>query len=123
MACWQAERTTALEQLSLNFESFLPLYLQYALRPEFPTHPAMRYLHADQTGDSTVRGMDRRNRIDIERYLGNVRNMEEIARAEFKIQTLQKHQEIIDTLGGKTVSAEIQGIQIGDKKRGSTLNT
>ncbi|MBI4023776.1 MAG: hypothetical protein HY360_02280 [Verrucomicrobia bacterium] len=109
----QAELTAALDLLSLNFESFLPLYLQYALHPEFPTHPAMRYLHADQTGDPAVRSMDRRNRIDVERYLGNVRHMEEIARAEFKIRTLQKHQEIIDTLGGKTVSAEIQGIKIG----------
>lgn len=40
--------------------------------------------------------------------------MEEIARAEFKIRTLQKHQEIIGTLGGKTVPAEIQGIKIGE---------
>jgi len=110
----QESLIAALDQLGLNFESFLPLYLQYALHPKFPTHPAMRYLHSDQTGDPTVRGVDRRNRIAVEKYLHNVRSMEELSRNEFKRRTLQKHQEIIDTLGAKTVSAEIQGIKIGE---------
>ena len=110
----QAGLIAALDQLSLNFESFLPLYLHHALNPTFPTHPAMRYLHADQTGDPALRGTDRHNRTAMEKYLHNVRRMEQISRNEFKRQTLQKHREIIDTLGTKTVSAEIQGIKIGE---------
>lgn len=101
-------------KLRLNFKSFLQLYLQYALHPDFPAQYALRYMRADQIGDPAIRAMDRRNRIDMGYYLNNVSNMEKISRNEFKMQTLQKHREIIDTLGTKTVSAEIQGIKIGE---------
>lgn len=112
----QAELTESMgaNKLRVNFKSFMQLFLQYRLFPDFPSQYALRYMQADQTGDLSIRASDRRNRLDIENYLKNIYNMEKMSRNEFKMQTLRKHQEIIDTLGGKSVPAEIQGIKIGD---------
>lgn len=101
-------------KLRLNFKSFLQLYLLQTLNPEFPTHHAMRYLRADAIGDISLRALDDRNRLDVKNYLANVRTMEKMCRNEFRIQTLAKHREIVETLGGKTVPSEIQGMRIGD---------
>jgi len=109
----QAELVASLQHLNIDFKMFLSLYLPYALYPEYPAHPVVRYLHADQTGDHEVPAMDRRNRAAIHGYLGNIRVMQELAVCEFKISTLAKHQEIIDALGTRVVAAEIQGIRIG----------
>lgn len=110
----QTEWAASLDHVNLDFKSFLLLYLQYHLFPEFPARPAMRYLRAAETGDPLPASVDRRNRLAMERYLGNLRLMENMARNEFDMRTLRKHQEIVETLGGDTVPAQIQGLKIGE---------
>jgi hypothetical protein len=110
----QAEWTADLQQLSVNFETFLSLYLQGTLRPRFPDGATRRRLHDELGRDRPVLTADCGSRNMIQRYLDNVRHMEALACAEFKIRTLAKHQEIIETLGGRTVPAEIQGIRMGE---------
>ena len=110
----QTELTASLRYTTLNFKTFLPLYLKHTLHPDFPSHSAFRYLQADQTGDIGWRAMDERNRRAVAKYLESLEAMEWMARNEEKIATLQKHQEIIEELGTPTVPAEIQGIRIGD---------
>lgn len=110
----QAELTASLRYTNLDFKSFLPLYLQHTLHPEFPGHRAYRYFHAETTDDPGFTVMDKRNKQAVEKYLESLRSMERMARNEEKIATLAKHQEIIDELGTKTVAAEIQAIKIGD---------
>lgn len=110
----QAEMTASLRYTSLDFKTFLPLYLKHTLHPDFPSHQPFRYMQADQTGNPGFRAMDRHNRLAVEKYLESLETMEKMARNEEKIATLQKHQEVIEEIGTPTVPAEIQGIKIGD---------
>ena len=57
--------------------------------------------------------MDLFRRRQIDKYLQNLRAMEELSKIEDDIATLQKHQAINRDSGSKTVPAEILGIQIG----------
>lgn len=110
----QAEMTASLRYTSLNFKTFLPLYLKYSLNPDYPSHFAYRYMQADACGNIAFNTMDDRNRLAIEKYLDSIEKMERMARNEEKIATLEKHQEVIDEIGTPTVPAEIQGIKIGE---------
>ncbi len=110
----QAELLEGLRYTSLNFKAFLPLYLQQSLHADYPSHWAYRYLHAEASGDSSLRMMDARNKRAVAKYLDSMARMERMALNEENIATLERHQEIIADLGGTTVPAEIQGLRIGD---------
>ncbi len=110
----QAQLLASLQYTSLNFKSFLPLYLKYALSADFPSHWAFRYLHADNRGDLALRAMDERNRHAIDKYLDSIKTMERMAGNQEKIATLEKHQEVIEQLGTPVIAAEFKGIAIGD---------
>lgn len=98
----------------LSFKEFLPLYLRYALSPEYPSRLSYRYLQAAECGDGTLDEEDRRNRLEIEKYLERIQVMEEMTRNELKISMLKKHQEVIAGIGAPTIGAEIKAIQIGE---------
>ena len=110
----QSEMLASLRYTSLNFKTFLPLYLEYSLYSGFPTRPAYRYLQAENCGDIRFRYLDDRNKRAVEKYLDSISKMERMARNEEKIATLERHREIIDEIGSSTVPAEIQGIRIGE---------
>ena len=109
-----AELMASLRYTSLNFKAFLPLYLKYALHPDYPSHQPFRYLQADQTENLGFRSMDERNRRAVDKYIESLVAMETMARNAEDIATLQKHQEVIDDIGAPTVTAEIQAIRIAD---------
>lgn len=110
----QAALMASTRYTSLNFKAFLPLYLKYSLNPDAPLIHAYRYLHAQECGTPGFQALDERNRLAVEKYLSSIRAMERMARNEEKIATLLRHEEIINTLGTDKLSAEIQGIRIGD---------
>ena len=109
-ARWQA----SLRYTALNFKTFLPLFLKYALNPETPLHSKYRYLQAESCGELGYKTQDERNRLAIEKYLSSLRAMERMARNEEKIATYLRHQEVIDTLGAPSIAAEVQGLRIGE---------
>jgi hypothetical protein len=110
----QADLLKSLRFSSLNIKTFLPLYIRYALSPDYPSYYSYRYLQAEQTGTHELAGIDAQNRGNIEKYLQNVRAMEKLARIQDDIETLTKHQAINQEAGVATIPAEIQGIKIGD---------
>ncbi len=110
----QADLVASVRYTRLTFKQFLPLYLKYYLHPDYPSHSPQRYMQADACGDETFRRLDVSNRVGVDKYLKSLRAMELMSVNELKIATLEKHQEIIDELGGSTVPAEIKGIRIGD---------
>ena len=110
----QADLLASLRYTSLNFEAFLPMYLRYNLGGDYPSQWPFRYMHADQCGDPGLRYMDERNRSAVDKYLEGIRAMERMACLEEDIATLQKHQEVIDSLGQAEVDAEFKGIRVGD---------
>lgn len=98
----------------LTFKEFLPLYLRYALRPEYPAQLSYRYLKAAEIGDESLAEEDAHNRLEIDKYLERVYIMEEMTRNELKISMLTKHQEVIESIGTPTIPAEIRALKIGD---------
>ena len=113
----QTEQTELLESLrftTLSIKTFLPLYIKHALNPDFPLDYSYRYLQSEKIGADELSAMDSFNRRNIEKYLKNIYAMEKLARIQDKITTLKKHQAINDEAGEATISAEVQGIKIGD---------
>lgn len=110
----QAALVESLRYTTLSFKAFLPLYLKHMMSPEHPSHWAYRYMHADARGDRGWRLLDERNRPAVDKYLQSIYAMEQLADLEERITTLEKHQEVIDTLDADAVPAEFQAIVVGD---------
>lgn len=106
----QAELLKSLRFTSLNFKIFLPLYLKHLMSPGYPLDDAHRYLHEGEE----LSAIDRQNQQNLAKYLSNIRAMEKLARIEDRIGTLQKHQGINDAAGEPVITAEVQGIRIGE---------
>ena len=110
----QATLLKSLRGTSLNFKTFLPLYIKRALSPDFPSYYSYRYLQAEKMGTDELSGIDAWNKGHVAKYLRNIHAMEKLARIEDKIATLYRHKAINDKAGVPTVSTEVQGIKIGD---------
>jgi hypothetical protein len=110
----QCDLLESLARTSLSFKTFLPLYLRYALNPDYPLDDAHRYLQAAEIGSDAFTAMDALNRGKIEKYLANIRAMERLARIQDKFATLEKHQAINAESREATIRAEVQGLRIGD---------
>ena len=110
----QDELLAGLRNTSLSFRAFLPLYLKYALNPDYPSDYSYRYLHENATGRSALRELDVWNRHNLEKYLQNIRAMEKLARIQSDMATLKWHKSFNDTSGEATISAEVMGARIGE---------
>ena len=110
----QGELLESLRSTSLNIKSFLPLYIKYALSPDYPADYSYGYLQAEKTDNDELSSMDFFNKKNIKKYLNNIYAMEKLTRIQDKIATLKKHKAINDEAGKSTIQAEVQGIKIGD---------
>ncbi|OHB52386.1 MAG: hypothetical protein A2Y10_01170 [Planctomycetes bacterium GWF2_41_51] len=113
----QIEQDRLLQSLrftSLNFKGFLPLYVKYVLNSEYPLDYSYRYLQNGKNGVDDFASMDLINKKNIDKYLKNIYAMEKLTRIQDDIATLEKHKNINDEAGEPTISAEVQGIKIGD---------
>jgi len=104
----------SLQSTSLNFRSFLPLYLKQQLNPYFPADYPYAYLQAEKIGNDTSREMDKVTQGLTSKYLRNIRAMERLALIQDDISTLRKHKAINDGSGEDTIAAEVMGVKIGD---------
>ncbi|KKR95962.1 MAG: hypothetical protein UU48_C0039G0005 [Candidatus Uhrbacteria bacterium GW2011_GWF2_41_16] len=113
----QAEQTELLASLrftSLDFKTFLPLYIKYTISSDYPSDYSYRYLQNEKINTDEFTAMDSIIRKNIEKYLKNINAMEKLTRIQDDIATLEKHQAINQESGEETISAEVQGIKIGD---------
>ncbi len=104
----------AMRGTSLNFKTFLPLYIKHSLDPEHPSYYSYRYLQNEKLGRDELAGIDDQNLGHIQKYLRNIQSMEKLARIQDKVATLRRHQKINADAGEPTVSMEVMGIRIGD---------
>lgn len=110
----QEELVESLLGSSLNFKAFLPLYMKHMMSPDFPSDYAYRYLQEEKIGSNDLRQMDAQNQKEVDKYLANIRAMEELVRLQNNLLTLKKHQQLSEEAGNTDIPAEIQGIRIGD---------
>lgn len=78
----EIERAELLESLigtTLNFKTFLPLYIKYSCASEFPVEYASRYLKSKGIGSEDLMEMDSLNRKMVQKYLKSVSTMEKLA--------------------------------------------
>ena len=110
----ERELLTSLRGMSLNFRTFLPLYIKHALNPDFPADYAYRYMQEEAIGRHDRRALDADNQGIINKYLHNIRAMERLAHIQDDIGTLKGHQAFNDASGETTFTAEVMGVRIGD---------
>ncbi len=103
----------ALKGTTLNFETFLPLYVKYHLNSDYPSEVAGRYLQDELLGKADWKTLDANNRAAMEAYLKNIRTMEELTRRQINRDLLSRHQARRAKLGD-TVSAEVVRLRVGD---------
>jgi hypothetical protein len=99
---------------SLNFKAFLTLFMKHMRSQDYPSDYFYRYFHAEMTGNTDLSVMDAKNQKEIDKYLANIRLMERSVEIQSNIYTLKKHQKLNEDAGEPTISAEVQGIKIGD---------
>jgi len=110
----QEELVASLRRTTLNFKSFLPLYLKYALSPDYPADYAYRYMQEAKIGSIELTSMDTHNRGNLARYVANIRTMEQLIHIQEDIATMKVHQALNEAAGEPDIAAEVQGIRIGD---------
>ncbi len=93
---------------SLNFKSFLPLYIKYIMSPEFPSYYSYRYLQEEKIGSNDLEMLDSDNRRDVQKYLSNIYAMERLIKIEANLGRLRSR------ITKGPISTEIQGMKIGD---------
>lgn len=104
----------ALKGTSLNFKTFLPLYVQYKVSSDFPSYYSHRYLHDRAIGRDDLDKLDAENRANMEQYLQNIQTMEQLTRLQVNLDLLKMHQAQTVAAGSKTLDVELAGIRIGD---------
>ncbi len=117
IAALVAEQEILLKSLrytSLNFKSFLPLYLKHTLDPRHPLDYSYRYLQTESLGRDEISRIDEENRAHLQKYLNNIHAMEKLARIQDDIATLRRHQKINSDAGTPTVPMEVMGIRVGN---------
>lgn len=99
---------------TLDFKSFLPLYLNHRLNPAHPGAPSYAYLQAHYPGDAGPGATDLYVHARIEEYLHGLTMMEELSKIQDEIATFERHRDINKEAGEPTVSAEVLGVKLGD---------
>lgn len=110
----QKRLLASLRGTSLNFKTFLPLYMKHALHPDAPLYYSYRYMQAEKMDTDELSAIDAQNTAHLEKYLRNIKTMEKLARIQDQIATLRRHRKINTEAGEPTVTTEVQGMKIGD---------
>lgn len=107
------ELLVSLKGTTLNFETFLPLYVRYRLSGNYPSATAYRYLQDELIGKEDWKKLDADNETAMNAYLKNIRSMEELTRKQINLALLRKHHER-NQAAGPTVDAEVAALRVGD---------
>jgi hypothetical protein len=110
----QRRLLSALTGTSLNFKTFVPLYVKHGVSGEFPSYYSHRYLQEQSLGRDDQTHLDAENRRNMEAYLRNVQSMEELTRLQTNLALLKKHQAGFVAAGSRTIDVEIAALRIGD---------
>tara|TARA_R110002072_G_scaffold302710_2_gene487617 strand:- start:124422 stop:125912 length:1491 start_codon:yes stop_codon:yes gene_type:complete len=117
MAEMESEQTRLMQSLggtSLNFKTFIPLFVKYNASEEFPANYPYRYLHDRAMGRKDLDILDAENRANMERYIRNIHTMEKLTRLNTNLRLLKKHHAEGIVAGKRTIDVELTGLRIGD---------
>lgn len=104
----------SLRGTTLNFKSFLPLYMKYSVSGDaFPSYYSHRYKHDELIGREDLKKMDERNRADMDRYIANIKTMERLTILRTNLRLLDKRQQDNLAAGMKPIPVEVVGLRVG----------
>ncbi|MEM7014655.1 MAG: hypothetical protein AAF585_24605, partial [Verrucomicrobiota bacterium] len=103
----------ALKGTSLNFKTFIPLYVKYGVNGDSPSYYSHRYLQDEKLGKEDWNKMDEENRRNMEAYVRNIKTMEELTRKQVNLALLERHHKR-NVEAGPTVDVEVAGLRVGD---------
>ncbi|MDF1740750.1 MAG: hypothetical protein P1U86_16440 [Verrucomicrobiales bacterium] len=109
------ELLISLKGTTLNFETFLPLFVKYQMSGEYPSATSYRYLQDELLQREDWKKLDSDNRKAMEAYLKNIRSMEELTRKQINLALIRKHQ-ARNVKAGETVEAEVVALGVGNFK-------
>jgi hypothetical protein len=110
----QAKLLQSLKPTDINFKTFLPLFVQHKMSPEFPSFYSQGYLHDKALGKDDLAKLDAANRKNIDAYLENIHLMERLTRLNVNLALLKKHLAQTQAAGKSTLDVEIVGVRVGD---------
>lgn len=105
-----------IQPTSLDFRSFVELYVQQQLNPSFPSASKYRYLSDSANNLSDLAVLDQEKRENVRRYLSNIYAIEQLTRLRVNQELLLKHQNRIDDEKRDEIVAEVSGFRIGDAR-------
>lgn len=117
IAAIEAEQTRLMKSLrgtSLNFKTFLPLYVQHKVSGEFPAYYSHRYLLDKANGREDLLKMDAENTANMDAYRANIDTMEKLTRLNVNLDLLKKHLAQNQAAGSDTLDVEVAGLRVGD---------
>ncbi len=104
----------SLSGTSLNFKTFLPLYIQHKVSDEFPSYYSHRYMLDKANGRDDMEKMDAENKANMDAYLKNIDTMERLTRLNVNLALLKMHLEQHKASGSGTLDAEVGLLRVGD---------
>jgi len=117
IAAIQAEQAKLLQSLQptdINFKTFLPLFVQHKMSPDFPSFYSQGYLHDKSHGQEDLTKLDGANRKNLDAYQENIQVMERLTRLNVNLALLKQHLAQNQTAGKTALEVEIAGVRIGD---------
>lgn len=108
----ERELCAQLRSCPLNFRSFLPLYLKYSLNADAPLDYPYQYLAEKRAGSNALVDMNDINQGNIDKYLSNLRILDELTRIADRRETFKFHQNLNGDMND--VGAEIDALRIGN---------
>lgn len=112
----QKKLLAALKPTNINFKTFLPLWTQQKLSPEFPSHYSQSYLHDQAQDRKAIVQLDADNRAQVESYLANIEIMERLTRLNTNLALLKRHLAQTRAAEKPVLDVEVCGLRIGDFK-------
>jgi len=117
IAAIQAEQAKLLQSLQptdINFKTFLPLFVQHKMSPDFLSFYSQGYLHDKSLGQEDLTKLDGANRKNLDAYLENIQVMERLTRLNVNLALLKQHLAQNQAAGKPALEVEIAGVRIGD---------
>lgn len=110
----KSELVNSINGTSLNFKTFLTLYLKYHLFQQYPSFYAHQYFHEKMLGQENFLLLDQENKKLIADYLQNIYHMEELTVVKENLNLLSNHQKSYLASEDKLLHAEVNALKMGD---------
>ena len=117
IAAMQSEQAQLLRSLSpttLNFKTFLPLYIQYKVSDDYPLFYSHRYLREKSLGQENLARFDQENKALMDTYVRNIHTMEQLTVLQANLDLLRKNLAKNVAAGKDTIDVEVAGIRVGE---------